>query len=405
MKIGIIGGGPAGISAAISIANGGVKPTLLERTGSVLNKFVLSGGGRCNISNIDLSADYYNGDSKNFIRNVLKAFSYDDMLGLLKKINSRYIIEKDGRIYTGDAKDTAYKLLNYAATLGVDIVYKAFIERIEKRGNGFILHYKGRQDSFDRIIIATGGKSYPETGSDGFGYVMAESLGHSIVHPLPALTPLYLSSNPFGDLMGITVNVEMSVVNEGKGFISRKLGSLLFTHNGITGPVVMDISGDFVRLSREHGTSVLVNFIPTYKKDELEEMLKSEANRSGRKRLLNFLKGFLPDRLAIRIVELSKIDLARALCELSKEERKRLMETLYSFELKVRGSPGFKVAHITSGGIPLNEVKANTMESKIVKNLFLAGEILNADGREGGYNLHWAFATGAIAGRGILKQN
>jgi predicted Rossmann fold flavoprotein len=403
MKVGIIGGGPAGFAAAIELGREGIGPIVLERTESVLNKFVLSGGGRCNITNTNLSEEYYNGDSKNFIKNVLKAFSCDNMLELLRKMGIKYIIEKDGRVYTGDAKETAYRLLNYATGLGTSIVYKAFVEKIEKKGEQFLLRYKGREEIFDRIILATGGKSYPETGSDGFGYVMAESLGHSIVHPLPALTPLFLSDNPFKDLMGITVNVEISVVNDNLKFRGKRYGSLLFTHNGITGPAVMNISGDYVRYSRERGTFLFVNFLPNFKVGDFEERIKGEAATSGRKKVVNFLKNFFPDRLAMRLLALSGVDSDRMLCELSKDERKRLLNTLFSCQLKVRGSPGFKVAHITSGGIPLEEVKANTMESKIVKGLFFAGEVLNADGCEGGYNLHWAFATGTIAARGILK--
>lgn len=404
MKIGIIGGGAAGIVASISASKLGSEVFVLERTGSLLNKFVLSGGGRCNISNENLSEKFYNGGSRNFIRNVLNGFKRDALLALLKEIGSRYIIEKDGRIYTGDAKETAHKLIAYTTSLGTKIIYKAFVEKVEIRDNRFVLYYKNSSQIFDRIIITTGGKSYPETGSDGYGYVIAESLGHQIIHPLPGLIPLNLKPNPFSKLQGITIDAEIILENKTLKINEHQIGRLLFTHSGITGPVVMNISGRYIRISREKDTNVYINFLPQFTKAQVEEIFQQEILSSGKKKVLNLIKRFLPDRLAERILAVSNISFDRTLAELKREERKNLIENLSHHKINIAGSKGFNSAHVTTGGVSLDDVRSNTMESRIVKGLYFAGEILDVDGLEGGYNLHWAFATGFIAGNNAARS-
>ncbi len=403
MKIGIIGGGASGIVASIAASKSGADVTVLERTESVLNKFVLSGGERCNISNENLSEKYYSGGSKNFIRNILNGFNKDALLSLLNEIGSKYYIEKDGRIYTGDAKETAYKLINYTASLGTEIVYRAFVEKAEIEDNRFLLYYKNSAQTFDRIIIATGGKSYPQTGSDGYGYVIAESFGHHIVHPLPGLISLNLKPDPFSRLQGITVDAEIIFRNRRLKIEERQSGRLLFTHSGISGPATMNISGRYIRISREKETSVYINFIPHHTKKQIEEIFQQEIISSGKKRVINLLKRFLPDRLAERILSLSEVPKERIVAELKKEERLRLIENLTNFKINVSGSKGFRTAHITTGGVSVDEVRSNTLESRLVKGLFFAGEILDVDGFEGGYNLHWAFATGYISGKNVAK--
>lgn len=399
MKIGIIGGGAAGISASIAAIKGCKKVVICERTASLLNKFILSGGGRCNISNQNLSPDHYNGGSRHFIANVLKSFGNDKILSLLREIGSKYKIEPDGRIYTGDSKETAYKLIRYTAALGTEIRYKAFVEKIERKDSGFEVLYKGQYEFFDKIIISTGGKSYPETGSDGYGYALAESLGHTIIHPLPALTSLDLKPNPFSGLQGITLDVKISLENKRLDIFETERGQIIFTHRGISGPVAHNISGRYIRISREKGTQVYINFIPEFTKDTIGQRIQEEINRAGKKKVVNFLSRYLPDRFALRIVSLANIPDNRILAELKRSERLKLLECLTEFKVNISGSPGFKLAHVTSGGVSLDEVHFSTMESKIVKGLFFAGEILDVDGIEGGYNLHWAFATGYLAGK------
>ncbi len=403
MKIGIIGGGPAAVSASISAAKNSNEVFLLERTESVLNKFILSGGGRCNISNTNLTAKFYNGGSRHFINNVLKSFGVKEIERLLKDIGSQYQIEKNGRIYTGDAKDTANKLINHSVKLGTKIVYKAFVEKIVRKENKFLLFFKNREELFDRVILATGGKSYPSTGSDGFGYVLAESLGHTIIHPLPALTPLILSPNPFIRLEGITIEAEILLSNPELKISERERDKILITHNGISGPAVINISGRFIRIQRERQTKVFINFIPGLKDTELDRLLQREAEITGKKKVINLIKQYLPDRLAERLLKIANIDRERTFSELKREERERLVNTLSHCEIKIRGSKGFSIAHVTSGGVSLNEIKYSTLESKIVPGLFFAGEIMDVDGMEGGYNLHWALATGYIAGKSALS--
>lgn len=404
MKIGIIGGGPAGVAASIEASKNGGDVYLLERTSSLLNKMVISGGGRCNISNLNLSSAFYNGGSQVFIKNVLKSFGVGDIERLLKEIGRYYVIERDGRIYTEDAKDTANRLINYSTRLGTKIIRKAFVEKIKKTEEGFLVSFKDRQEIFDRIIFATGGKSYPETGSDGFGYVLAESLGHSIVHPLPALTPLILSPHPLAGLEGITVDVEIILTNNRLKISKRQRGRMLIAHNGITGPAVMNISGSFIRIQRERDTVVFINFLPSLGEKGLTNLLKREAQLPGRRKVINLFKQFLPDRLVLRLMKIADVDESRIFSELRCEERERIVKTFTLFSINIRGSKGFSIAHVTSGGIPLDEIKYSTLESKIVAGLYFVGEIMDVDGQEGGYNLHWAFATGYIAGNSAARE-
>jgi len=404
MKICIIGGGAAGISASIAVSKNKSKAIILEKTPSLLNKFILAGGGRCNISNEHLSSKFFNGGSKNFINNVLKGFGKSNILSLLKDIQSKYFIEKDGRIYTGDAKDTANKIIKYAVSLGTEIRYKAFVERITPVDNGLIVNYKGRNEFFDRVIIATGGKSYPETGSDGYCYAVVESLGHNIVHPLPGLVPLYLKPNPFSGLQGISVEAKIYIENKRLGILFTEEGKILFTHKGISGPLGHNISGRYIRLSREKQTTVYLSLLPSFTESGFKEIIQKENQSSGKKKLINLLCQFLPDRLSERIMKISEIDKERRLAELKKEERERLIENLFKLKINISGSAGFKTAQITTGGVSLNEIHSASMESKIVKGLFFAGEIMDVDGLEGGYNLHWAFATGYIAGQNAAKS-
>ncbi|MCX7944003.1 MAG: NAD(P)/FAD-dependent oxidoreductase [Deltaproteobacteria bacterium] len=399
IRVGIIGGGPAGIAASISASRCGAKAIIFERTKSVLNKFVLSGGGRCNISNKNISADFYNGGSKNFINNVLKGFRTQDILDFLRDIGSSYFVEEDGRIFTGDSKDTSYKLIKYTISLGTKIYYKSFVEKIEKIGDSFSVRYKGVESSFDKVIVATGGKSFPETGSDGFGYLIAESLGHTIIHPLPGLVSLDLKPNPFAGLQGVTIEASIYLENRSLGIHETMSGKLLFTHRGISGPLARNISGRLIRLSREKGTMVYLNLVPGFTRERLDMEIQTEIRTSGRKKLVNLINRFIPDRLAIRILSESGIPPERVLAELKRDERIRLVENLTNMRINISGSRGFKTAHITTGGVSCDEIRSSTMESKIVKGLYFAGEILDVDGLEGGYNLHWAFATGFIAGK------
>ncbi|MCX7959505.1 MAG: aminoacetone oxidase family FAD-binding enzyme, partial [Deltaproteobacteria bacterium] len=370
MKIGIIGGGAAGIIASISASECGAEAVILERTESVLNKFVLSGGGRCNISNENILPDYYNGGSRHFIANVLKSFGKAEMLSFLKRLTIKYIVEREGKIYTGDSQKTAHLLINHTVSLGTKIRYKAFAEKIVRESDGFRVVYKGKDEFFQRLIIATGGKSYPETGSDGFGYALAESLGHTIVHPLPGLTSLNLRPNPFSGLHGITVDSEIILQNKRLKVSEKERGKLLFTHKGISGPSVHNISGRYIRISRERGTFVFINFLPDAVKDECIRVIQSAVATGGKKKVINFLTGYLPDRLAMRIMSVSEIPQGRILAELKRDERIRLIKNLTEFNVNISDSPGFWAAHITTGGVSLDEVNPSTMESRIVKGLF-----------------------------------
>ena len=397
----IIGAGPTGLFAAFTSAGKGLKVCLLEKKSSSGLKLLISGTGQCNVTHAGPIGDFLNhyGEKSRFVRPSLYGFTNSDLIAFfesrgltLKEVNA-------GKIFPEslNSKDVLQVLLNECLKQKVTIYYNSEVESITQDDEGFqistsVVHYFTKN-----VIIATGGRSYPSTGSTGDGYVLAQALGHSITDTASSLTPVYINDFFFTSCAGISMDqIMVQLYRKGKK-IKQAAGDILFTHKGLSGPGIIDFSryilpGDMLKL-------VLVDF---KNREEFEKDFLSEVTANGKKLLKNLLTHYaIPERLIVAIFELHGISLEIKSADLDKRSRKLIVESLMELPFVVDRLGGFKEAMATRGGVNLSEINPNTMESRIVKGLYFAGEVLDVDGDTGGYNIQFACSSGVLAGKNI----
>ncbi|MCU7496456.1 MAG: NAD(P)/FAD-dependent oxidoreductase [Ignavibacteria bacterium] len=403
-KLIVIGGGAAGLMAAISASEewpGNV--AILEGNSRCGTKILMSGGSRCNVTNESVRPENFFGGSRNFIKNVLREFSDRDALEFFRRLGVQLKLEPGGKYFPQD--DSAASILNAlqkkAAELRVKIHLSAKVESIEFNGTAFMLATRNQRFEAERIILTTGGRSYPTTGSDGTGYGLAKKLGHTVKPLFPALTPILLDDPKLTGIPGITIPARLTLFLDEKKLIEHE-NSLLITHFGISGPAALNISREVARLQGGN-LKLKLNFIPLYSEESLRSLLKNQIRLNSEKSVLNFFREMLPVNLCGVLFGLAEVSPEKKFYSLSKEETGSLVRVFTAYELKFTGLKGFSQAEVTAGGVPLEEVRYQTMESRIQKGLYLAGEILDADGFIGGYNFQWAWSTGFIAGRAAAQ--
>jgi len=411
IPVAVVGGGAAGLMAAIAAAQHGAQVTLLEGSPRLGTKILMSGGTRCNVTHDFVSADDYYGGSRNVVARLLREFSHEDTarffgvdLGVALKR------EDTGKIFpaSDDAQTVLDALLRRAGELGVVILTGRRVTALTRSPDGFILTAAAGEIEARRVILTTGGLSFPGTGSDGTGYVLAQSLGHTLTPTTPALTPLLARAGGMHErLRGVTLDVALTVRVSGKK-AWQGTGSFLFTHFGYSGPVVLDASRHVARA--EGPVTVFASFLPAQSAEAFEAELLAEAGHEPRRSALNALKARLPESLAWELVTFAAVPPDRALGQLRRDERRALAHAVCEYELPVTGVMGYKKAEVTAGGVPLSEVDPRTMESRLAPGLHLAGEILDVDGKLGGYNFQFAWSTGYLAGRsaamgGLVKSS
>ncbi|MDP4191488.1 MAG: NAD(P)/FAD-dependent oxidoreductase [Bacteroidota bacterium] len=405
-KIGIVGGGAAGLMAAISAAQEGCNSVaLFEGNVRCGTKILMSGGSRCNVTNYSVKAEDFFGGSKNFIKNVLHGFTDKMTIKFFEELGVKLKLEPAGKYFPEDDKASSvlHALLRRAGDLKVNIIVSTKIEKIEFSEGLFSLTSGENIFKAEKVILTTGGKSYPTSGSDGGGYSLAKSFGHTLVTPFPALTPILLNEeDSLTKLSGVTIPARLTIYYKGKKHIESE-NSLLFTHFGLSGPAALNISREVERLKNEDA-KLFVNFIPRYSFETLSKYLKDQIKSGSDRLVLSLFKEHLPLSLAETIFSIAKVPIDKKFYSLSKEELKCLVTVAASYELKTKGVRGFNQAEVTAGGIPVGEVKYQTMESKLQNGLFLAGEILDVDGLIGGYNFQWAWSTGFIAGHSAARE-
>ena len=411
IDLAIVGAGAAGLATAIFAAeqDRGHRIALLDGAKTLGAKILISGGGRCNVTHNLVSATDFFGNRR-IIKNVLAAFSVEQTISWFASLGVTLKKEETGKLFptTDKARTVLDALVNRCRALGVE-VYPAHrvttIERFESPEAQFILHYDHGQLQSGKVVLATGGRSLPKSGSDGSGYALAKRLGHSITGTVPALVPLVLEDTMFHrTLSGLSQEVELTTVVAGKLIDSRK-GSLLWTHFGISGPVVMDASR-FWTWAREHGdkSEVYADFLPDHNPEQVRLWFTEETRRYPRRSLVNTLACVLPERFGEALCRHVECDPRRAIAQVPRHERDRLIAALTKFPLPITMERGWNYAEVTAGGVPLEEVNFRTMESKLVSGLYLVGEILDCDGRIGGFNFQWAWATGNLAGRAAFAK-
>ncbi|MHC5083732.1 MAG: BaiN/RdsA family NAD(P)/FAD-dependent oxidoreductase [Planctomycetota bacterium] len=403
----IIGAGPAGLMAAITAAESGAKVTLIERNTSAGRKLRHTGGGRCNLTHDGSIGEFVKayGPAGRFLKHSLYEFSADDLRTYFAGRGVPTKVLEDGCVFgvTENAGDVARALIDHAKQLGVQLLYDKPVDQIEKTGDAFIVRAKNETISTQSVIVATGGASWPKTGSTGDGYMFAKAFGHTIITPRAALTTLKAKEAWAGQLAGVAVSEIVIKTKIGKRQISQR-GPLVFTDKGIGGPAVLNMSNHLTdRLpNHENPIPVTIDLLPGYTPEELDKEIIALCQQYPKKELPPAIVSLLPKSLITAICH--QLDAAPNLTAstLSKKLRHKLVEMLKHLPLSIVATGPLEQATITRGGVSLDEVNRQTMESKLQPGLFFAGEVLNADGPCGGYNLQIAFSTGHLAGKSAV---
>ena len=393
----IVGGGPAGIMAALSAAKNN-EVTLIERNKEIGMKLRLTGGGRCNITNNRDIEEFFDKivNNNKFLYSALYTFSNYSLLEYLSSKGLEYKVELDEKVYTkSDKADEVIDLLkNDLRNNDVNIKYNTTITDLIIEDNvikGVITSY-GEKILGDKIIITTGGKSFPNTGSDGTMYSVLEKYGHTITPIYAALIPLVIKEEFVKKLQGVSMK-DVVVSAKIKKKKIEKSGDMLFTHFGISGPAVLKLSSYVNKALTEGEVEITLDFLKDKSKEEISKIMRSNTNKT----VFNNLKGVLPQnflKVVFEILGLSEIKAS----DLKKEDEYKVIEYMKEMKLTARETLTIKAAQVTSGGVKVKEINASTMESKLIKNLYFAGEVIDVDAETGGYNLQIAFSTGYLAG-------
>jgi predicted Rossmann fold flavoprotein len=410
----IVGAGAAGLATAIfaARANPASRILCLDGARKIGAKILVSGGGRCNVTNVRVTPDDFCGGSRNSIRRVLNAFTEKQTAAFFRDLGVALHEEQWGKLFpdSNSAKTVLHALLAEVARLGVDVRagYRVVDVRQDEAGFETVVEVvdQSRREHFrsPHVVLATGGMSFPKTGSDGFGYQLARGLGHSIVEPVPALAPLILEGDFHLAPSGVSHEVELTVRVESERPL-RIAGPMLWTHFGASGPAMMDASRHWHR-AQLAGTPARIsaNFLPGHDFASAEQQVFALAQRQPNALVHNALAELTPASLMEAIVATVGISPQRTVGQLTREERRRLLHAILEWPLSVTGSRGFNYAEATAGGVPLTEVDTSTMASRACPGLFLVGEILDVDGRIGGFNFQWAWSTAKVAGENIGRS-
>jgi predicted Rossmann fold flavoprotein len=404
--IAIVGAGAAGLATAIFAVRQGVREpvVLIEGARRPGAKILVSGGGRCNVTNAVVSERDFSGSSPHLVKRVLRAFGVEPTVAFFREIGVPLHEEEHGKLFPDANRSRAVleALLAEADRLGVRLLAGERAQEVVAEGGGFRVRTSKGEHHAKRVVLATGGLSLPKTGSDGHGLELARRFGHAVVPTTPALAPLLLAGAFHAPLSGVALESELTLSGEG-GRLLRRRGALLFTHFGISGPVVLDASRDFLRARLEgRSPQLAANLLPGHDFAELEQRLVRLARAAPRTSAERGLGTWLPQAVAEALAEDARCaDVA--LGQLTREARKRLVRGTVERPLPVVDSRGYSFAEATAGGVPLAEVDTATMESRKQKGLWLVGELLDVDGRIGGFNFQWAWSSGWVAAGGLAR--
>ena len=416
MKVVVIGGGPAGMMAAIVASQNGGNVILIEKMKSLGRKLLITGKGRCNITSSLPIEEFIKNTPENgkFLYSCYQSFTNKDIINFLKEEGLEVKEERGNRIFpiTDHSQDVLNCFIKRLKKNNVEIHYNEKVEEIlykEENGEKVVIGVKSDKEEIyaDKVILATGGKSYPLTGSTGDGYKLVQKLGHTITDIKPSLVPLEIYENDIcKSLQGLSLkNVSIKVIDTQKNkIIYEDFGEMLFTHFGVSGPIILTASAHLARYKsidekfESKKIKLIIDFKPALSEQKLEARLLRDFDEFKNKQYKNSLDKLLPQKLIPVIIQESKIDETRKVNEITKEERKRLVYLLKSFTFKIRRLRPIEEAIITKGGINIKEINPKTMESKLIKNLYFAGEIIDVDSYTGGFNLQIAYSTGYVAG-------
>jgi len=410
--VAIAGAGAAGLATAIFAARArpALRITLLDGAKKPGAKILVSGGGRCNVTNARVLETDFWGGKRTIVRQVLRAYPVDRTIELFASLGVPLHEEADGKLFpdSNRARDVLDALLGAAAASGVELRAATRVHSVAKRAGEFAIAADGGEIRADAVVLATGGQSLPKTGSDGAGYEMARSLGHTIVPVTPALAPLVLdgaaAESIHRDLSGVAADVELAVWVDGV-IATRLSGALLWTHFGASGPVVLNASRHWARAVLEgRRVHVSASFYPGASFERLDRRWTDVSRERPRSTLRSTLAADIPDALAAAILRVLQLPPDRHLADLTREDRRRLVHRLTEWPLAVVDTRGYNFAEATAGGVSLDEIDPRTLESRVCRGLYLVGEMLDVDGRIGGFNFQWAWSSAFVAGRSLSAR-
>lgn len=401
----VAGAGAAGLMAALRAAERGRRTLLLEKNRRPGIKILMSGGTRCNIThhcdNRGIVAAF--GKNGKFLHSSLAQFGVQDTLDFFHGEGVRTKVEETGKIFpvSNRASDVLDALVRRLHRSGATLSLEEPLLDLTREGNRFLLRTSRRTLQTSRLILTTGGKSYPGSGTTGDGYAWAEKFGHRIVPLRPALAPITTNDAWIKELQGLTLPHIALTIFDGDKKLASHAGSLLFAHFGLSGPVALDVSREVAGHPSPSSLRLEIDVSPTFREADLDESLRQESLANGKKLLATLFPPHIPRRLADMFLTLAKLPLDRKAAGLSKDDRRKLSSLMKRLPVSINGTLGYKKAEVTAGGVALDEVDSKTMESKLVPGLFFAGEILDLDGRIGGFNFQAAWSTGWAAGSAV----
>jgi predicted Rossmann fold flavoprotein len=407
----VVGAGPAGLLAAGSASEEGSRVLILEKMRQEGRKLLITGKGRCNITNDANVGEFIKHVYPNgrFLRNAFGHFFSKEILELLHRYGVETTCERGGRYFPSSNRsaDVLSALLKWVEELNVEIRCGHRVEKLMVKDQVIQgVQANGQEFKASKLILATGGKSYPATGSNGEGYELARLVGHSITNVRPALVPLETAGNVAQQLQGLTLkNVRATVwVNDKKR--GEDFGEMIFTHFGLSGPIILTLSRIIVdELHQLNKVEVSIDLKPALDEQKLDTRLLRDLDEAGKKNISNLFKNWLPASMIPVFMNTLGIDPGKEGHQVSSRERKRIRNLMKDFRFDIKGHRSFKEAIITAGGIPTSEISSKTMESKLVSGLFFAGEMIDLDAETGGYNLQIAYSTGWLAGRSSKKED
>jgi predicted Rossmann fold flavoprotein len=405
-KIFIIGGGASGMMAAIAAAKNGNAVTIFESNDSLGKKILITGNGRCNITNRNVSWKNYHGKNPRFAASVLAQFSNEQTIEFFEDLGLILVEEEDGRMFprSQQAQSVIDVLEQELEKLDVRILFNQKIRNVTFSNNKFkVTTFQKKVHEADKVTIATGGRSYPNTGSTGDGYRFAKDFGHNVIKIFPASVPFRIKSIVCNKLQGIKVDATIKVFQNDK-CIAEATDEVLFTHLGLSAPAILKSSREVSKILVKDPEAKLtchINFFPEYSQDQLHKLLKKRMESHPDRMISSQFLGMLPKKVTPTILKYSDIDPEQKSHQISNRTLDKIIKLITNYKLLITGVLGWEVAQFTAGGVDVKEINSQTMESKIVPGLHFCGEIVDIDGDSGGYNLQWAWSSGFVAGDSI----
>ncbi len=400
----VIGASAAGLMTAITAKEKGASVLVLEGQPKPGAKILMSGGTRCNVTNKTVTEKDYESENIRFVKHVLAAFPGGNTIKFFEQLGVQFVCEEGGKYFptTHSGKTILDALLRKIHQEKIELITNRRVKTLEKKGDLFLV--KGDEFVYQSksVVLCTGGLSYPSTGSNGAGYKFARQFGHTLLETFPALTPLTTNDAQWKSISGVALPCQITLHVDGR---KEKMfeGDFLFTHVGFSGPIALNISRFWLNSSKKHRVELLMNWLPSFNEESLHQEIISYSQQYPKRLIKTFLNELLPARFVD--VFLRKIHLKDDLLlnQMKQADRKNLVSKLTHYPIEVNGVVGYSKAEVTAGGIKLDDLHHQTMESKLQPGLFFAGEICDVDGRIGGFNFQWAWASGYVAGCGVAK--